>query len=414
MWEAVHTLTSLNHKNGSDQPTLPSVFTLYFSGLDHMEHIAQDNPEEARLAYLDQIDGLLAQFFAGHPAITRNHFEKPTATPVRTDPIPWPGLLHSQAWQHTAVLLVSDHGHTPVRWVDALGIEDLKLIFEELSETAGRPYHLEEPSLVTHTALSKIRALWGLVEEGSVSSRANIVPTLNGGVLGLHIKPFEGSWSQRPDFTHDVKPVLEALLLTMHQSHYDPEAVLYFTGSQYVVLPYTVSKDRTLQLRPWLAVDQSLLNTADFPDAAVRLKGLASRLPGDPASAPDLLFLADRSRQLTYANKREWRVLEGLKMENHRHFQSDHGHLQADESVVPMIFVLGSDPGTHPHATLCHASIVDITPTVLDLLGLLPSFEQALVARPSDLKGQSLKRWLEDSLSPSGLSQPLCASRMIP
>ena len=59
-------------------------------------------------------------------------------------------------------------------------------------------------------------------------------------------------------------------------------------------------------------VKSSPLNTSTLPDAALRLKGLAARLPGGPESAPDLLFLADRSRQLTYANKREWRVLEGL------------------------------------------------------------------------------------------------------
>jgi arylsulfatase A-like enzyme len=406
LWEAVHELGS-----GSQQPALPSVFTLYFSGLDHMEHIAQDKPEEVRLAYLDQIDSLLARFFAGHPAITRNHFEKPTAKPVQTDAIAWPGLVQSPAWPHTAVLFVSDHGHIPVNWVDALGIEDLKLIFEELSETSGRPYRVEEPSLVTHSALSKIRAMWGFIEEGSVSERSNIVPTLNGGVLGLHLKPFEGSWSQRPEYGRDVKPVLETLLLTMHQNRYDPEAVLYYTGSRYVVVPYTVL-DRGIQLLPWLEIGESRLQGDEFPDAALRLQGLASSMPGDPVSAPDLILLADRSRKLTYANKREWRVLEGLKRENHRHFRSDHGHLHADESIVPLIFVLGSDPGTHPHATICHASIVDVTPTVLDLLGVLPSYEQALKARPAELRGHSLKGPLEGSLSMSALSPPLCAPQI--
>ena len=411
LWEAVHTLTSFREK---DTKGLPSVFTLYFSGLDHMEHVAQKNPEEARLAYLDHIDTLLAQFFAGHPAITRNHFEKPTAKPVRVDPIAWPGLMDASAWQRTAVILVSDHGHTPVRWVDALGIEDLKMIFAELSESTGRSYQVEEPSLVTHTTLSKIRALWGFVEEGSVSSRANIVPTVNGGVLGLHIKPFNATWKERPDFTRDVKPVLEALLLTMHQNQYDPQAVLFLNGSQYDFLPYSVSKDGVLHLGPWTEIDHSPLNTATLPDAALRLKGLASRLPDDPVSAPDLLFLADRSRQLTYANKREWRVLEGLKAENHRHFRSDHGHLLADESVIPMIFIFGSDLGMQPHASICHASIVDITPTVLDFLDLLPAFEQALATRPSHQKGRSLKAWLDDSLFPSADSAHLCAPGLVP
>ena len=412
LWEAVHTLTSFQEKHSTGSPALPSVFTLYFSGLDHMEHVTQYDPEEARLAYLDQVDQLLAQFFAGHPAITRNHFEMPTAKPVRVDPIDWPGLMAAPAWQQTAVVLVSDHGHTPVRWVDAIGIEDLKLIFAELSESSGRPYQLEEPSLVTHTTLSKIRALWGFIEEGSVSSRANIVPTLNGGALGLHIKPLQGTWKERPDYTRDVKPVLEALLVTLHQNHHDPQAILFFNGSQYVLLPYRVSKDRTLQLGPWTEIDQSPLNTATLPDAALRLKGLASRLPGDPESAPDLVLLADRSRQHTYANKREWRVLEGLKVENHRHFRSDHGHLLADESVIPMLFMFGSDRGTQPHASICHASIVDVTPTILDVLGLLEPFENAIAARPSGLRGQSLKSSLEHSMEGRAGDETLCPASL--
>jgi hypothetical protein len=90
--------------------------------------------------------------------------------------------------------------------------------------------------------------------------------------------------------------------------------------------------------------------------------------------------------------------LEGLKEENHRHFRSDHGHLNAAESLVPMIFVFGSDQGTRAHSTLCHASVVDVTPTVLALLGLLPSYEEELKARPLGLKGHSLKAHLEGSL----------------
>ena len=148
------------------------------------------------------------------------------------------------------------------------------------------------------------------------------------------------------------------------------------------------------------------------PDAALRLKGLASRMPGDPESAPDLLILADRRRQLTYANKRDWRVIEGLKVENHRHFRSDHGHLLADESVVPMIFMFGSDPGTQPHASICHASIVDITPTILDMLGLLDSFDSAMAARPSGLRGHSLKSSLERVMEGRAGDETLCEASL--
>ena len=102
-------------------------------------------------------------------------------------------------------------------------------------------------------------------------------------------------------------------------------------------------------------------------------------------------FMADRTKQLTYANKQEWRVIEKLKTDSHKHFHSDHGHLMSAESVVPMVFAVGSDPGSLPHATICHASLVDITPTILDALGLLASFENDMVARPSTPRGHSLK-----------------------
>jgi len=62
---------------------------------------------------------------------------------------------------------------------------------------------------------------------------------------------------------------------------------------------------------------------------------------------------------------------------------------------VPIIFAVGSDPGSQPHATICHASLVDITPTILDVLGLLAPFEKAMAARPSDLLGHSLKNSVE-------------------
>ena len=105
-----------------------------------------------------------------------------------------PIRLHGQACQysgleHTLLVLASDHGHTPVRWAEALGLEDLKLVFEELSENTGRAYSLEEPSLVNETVWSKVRALWGLVEEGHVSGQSNVVATLNGGTLGFTLNP---------------------------------------------------------------------------------------------------------------------------------------------------------------------------------------------------------------------------------
>jgi hypothetical protein len=402
LWEAVHVLDTLNKSPEKPAPGLPSVFTLYFAGLDHVEHLSREGiggkgVEEARLAYLDHLDRLIAKFLTGDPAVTRNHFENPTSAPVPADPITWPGIINSPAWQHTLLVLASDHGHTPVRWVEALGLEDLKIVFKELSENQGLAYNLEQPSLINETVWSKVRALWGLAEEGHISGQANVVATLNGGTLGLHLKPRDKPWSQRPNYVNEVKPVLEHLLLTLHVNAHGPEAVLYNSGTHYVVIPYTVTES-SVQLLPPMEVVDGPLNTATFPMAVERLNGLASNMPGDPSSAPDIILLADRSKQLTYANKQEWRVIEGLKIDDHRHFHSDHGHLRGPESAVPIIFAVGSDSGSHPHATICHASLVDITPTVLDVLGLLASFEDAMAARPSHPRGHSLKNSIESIL----------------
>src|SRR5205085_9379492 len=98
--------------------------------------------------------------------------------------------------------------------------------------------------------------------------------------------------------------------------------------------------------------------------AVQRLNGLASRLPTDPQSAPDIILLADRSKKLTYLNKKDWRVLERLDVTTHRHFHSDHGHLDASDSLVPIIFVRGGQEGSEALSTICNASLVDVTPTI--------------------------------------------------
>ena len=54
---------------------------------------------------------------------------------------------------------------------------------------------------------------------------------------------------------------------------------------------------------------------------------------------------------------------------------------------VPMMFVRGGQEGRDALASICEASLVDITLTILDILGLLPSFNTALQNRPDAVKG---------------------------
>ncbi|MEO8340752.1 MAG: hypothetical protein ABI604_13720 [Nitrospirota bacterium] len=66
--------------------------------------------------------------------------------------------------QRSLLVFVSDHGHTPIDWNKALGIDDLKIVFDELNDTRGTAYRLEIPSLIDETPTSEVRASCRAVE----------------------------------------------------------------------------------------------------------------------------------------------------------------------------------------------------------------------------------------------------------
>ncbi|HSL04371.1 MAG TPA: alkaline phosphatase family protein [Nitrospiraceae bacterium] len=412
LWEAVRALQNFNGAvTDGGELRLPSLMTIYFAGLDHAEHLSPEDPEQARVAYLKHLDDLIAKFIAGDRAIVRQHHATPFSEVTPIDPIQWRGLRDESVMGRTLFVFVSDHGHTPIEWNKALGVDDLKIVFDELNVTRGKAYRLEMPSLIDETPLSKVRASFGLVSNGRISGDSNVVATLNGGALGFYVKPSAGQWKDNPDYQGDIVPMLEHLLLTLHKNEQGPEAVLYKHGSGYVYIPYQYD-GATVHLLPAVVLDQSPLNTDAYPMAVRRLNGLASRLPTDPLSAPDIILLADRAKHLTYLNKQDGRVLEKLDVTTHRHFHSDHGHLNASDSLVPMMFVRGGQEGRDALGAICEASLVDITPTILDILGLLPSFEAAMQNRPDEVKGHSLKPAMDRILTkaPPMVSGNVCAS----
>jgi len=412
LWEAVRAIQNLNGTaKAKGELRLPSLMTIYLAGLDHAEHISPEDPEQGHLEYLKHLDDLIAKFIAGDRAIVRNHHATPLSEVTAVDPIQWGGLQNEPVMQRTLFVFVSDHGHTPIDWNKALGIDDLKIVFDELNDTRGTAYRLEVPALIDETVLSKVRALLRFFSDGTISGSANVVATLNGGALGFHVKPSAGEWKDNPDYHKDIVPMLEHVLLTLHKNEQGPEAVLYKHENRYAYIPYQYN-GAAVHLLPEVSLDQSPLNSPAYPMAVRRLNGLASRLTTDPRSAPDVILLADRTKKLTYLNKQNGLVLEKLNMATHRHFHSDHGHLNASDSFVPMIFVRGGQEGNEALASICEASLVDITPTILDILGLLPSFTAALQNRSDEVKGHSLKPAIDRILTkaPPTVSENVCAS----
>jgi hypothetical protein len=399
LWDAVHAIQQFNDGDlTSGTLRLPSVMTIYFAGLDHAEHVSPEDPEQARLEYLAHLDDLIAKFIAGDPALTKQHHASTGSGMRAIDPIQWGGLLNEAVIQRTLFVLVSDHGHTAIDWNTAVGIDDLKSVFDELNAVRGTAYRLELPSLIDDTWVSKVRAAFGLFSRGTIASESNVVATLNGGALGFHVKPSSGEWTENPDYHRDLVPIVEHVLLTLHTNHQDPEAVLVKQDNRYAYLPYRYD-GTTVQLLPTVSLEQSRLNTTAYPMAVRRVTGLASRLATDPQSAPDIILLADRSKQLTYLNKQDGRVLEKLDVSTHRHFHSDHGHLNASDSLVPILFVRGGQEEGEALASLCEASVIDLTPTVLDILGLLPSFQASVQNRPEEMTGHSLKSAMDRILA---------------
>ena len=411
LWAAVKALQNFNASAQEGvELQLPSLMTIYFAGLDHAEHLSPENPEKARLEYLKHLDDLIAKFISGDRAITRHHHATPVSGVTQVDPIEWRGLRDEPVMQRTLFVLVSDHGHTPIEWDKALGIEDLKITFDGPTGTNGKAYHLESPTFYEETFLSGVLSLFGFISHGTISGDSTLVATLNGGALGLHVKATQGQWKDSPDYQDDIVPMLEHLLLTLHKNEQGPEAVLYKRDNRYVFIPYHYD-GATIRLLPAVDLSQSPLNHAAYPLAVPRLNGLASRLPLDPQTAPDIILLADRSKKLSYLNKQDSRVIERLDVATHRHFHSDHGHLNASDSLVPIIFVRGGQEGSDALDSICEASLVDITPTLLDILGLLPSFDAELRNRPDEVKGHSLKPAIDRILtkgSPAG-SGNVCA-----
>jgi hypothetical protein len=153
---------------------------------------------------------------------------------------------------------------------------------------------------------------------------------------------------------------------------------------------------------PAEAITEEVFRPEEYPLAIERLNQLARQRPSDPMSAPDLIVLADRSRHLTFTNHQDERVIEGLDLRSRRHFHADHGHLNGTDSFVPILFRVGAYSGDRPLSLICQARVSDLTPTVLDILGIYDAFDAALRDYPPPMRGESLKSLAAKVLAGNG------------
>jgi hypothetical protein len=356
IFETVDALQKYNRDRTAADFRLPTITTIYFAGLDHELHIGG---HEAGLHHLVEIDAMIAQLIAGAPVIPRFRADNSNAIDEIRG---WKGLkaLLGERYARTLFVLASDHGHSDVNWRVAIGVTAIKRAIDGLTRSRGSPYSLNLPRPWTkHT------------------HNGNVVTTLNGGSLGLYIAAGGTNWLREPDFRSDLLPLLRDFLPILHGTSREPEAVLILHEGRYKKLQYAIrSGELELDSPNFIPLDKAFgALKALYPDAERRLAGLlpTSRTQARRYSAPDIIVLADRNRQHTFANDQDPEFEGGRDLPVGEQLKSDHGHLTRDDSLVPIIFASEAfqlSNGQEALSSVCDASVVDITPTVVDILGL--------------------------------------------
>lgn len=392
------TVDALCRLNGGCTPTgttrqafrLPTVTTIYFAGLDHELHIGG---RDAGTNHLTEVDSIVSQFING---ATVSRLGLGSEAPA--DSRPWKGLktLAGEQYCRTVFVLVADHGHSEINWRAAVGTRALERAVNGIARGNGRRYQLVIPTLTNPNV-----------------AKHDVVATLNGGLLGIYVQAGAETWARDPDYDNDLLPLLRGLLAVLHETGRDPETVLLRQAGEYVEFRYSMASGR-LDRAQRLPLRRSRFQefASLFPDAVRRIEGLlpVSRTMMRRYNAPDIIVLADRSRKQTFANDQDVEFQPGAKLPSARQLKSDHGHLTLEDSLVPIIFASESfrrpsDPEREREPSLssvCNASVVDITPTLVELLFGAGSWSDQAVRHPRHA-GRSLvdtlkkaQRGLED------------------
>lgn len=405
IWEAVKSLQEYNRGREESGFQLPTLMTIYFAGLDHEEHIADD--ETKALTYLKEIDALMKQFIDGAAEIGRYPFHPKGPVDVITG---WKGLKHyEEVFRKTLFVVVSDHGHTRIEWRRAVGIKEIKEAVDQLRRRSGNTsYELYMPR-----------------PAGTHKVSGDLVTVLNGGSLGIYVRNAGRGWEESPNFEKDILPVLERLLPILDGVSRKPEFVFYRSGNEYMDFQYEIRKGLLVNTKSVKLNDSPLVNSPQlYPDAYRRLLGLVDfpQTLLQRRSGPDIVLLADRKNRLTFANSQDPEFRAGKDIPTDHQLTSDHGPLGAEDSLVPIIFAFGGRGNTtQPSETLksiCEASVVDVAPTILDLLGVYKeplsqgkSYEQLLAGIYPRYMGHSLKDVVQSILR-NQTGENICSSRV--
>jgi hypothetical protein len=344
---------------------LPTITTIYFPGLDHRMHItAPPIDGDSHQGYLNHISSILKGLFEGTVIQDRDGKD-----------VIWPGLSNfDKLKNNTVYVILSDHGHTPIASGKALSNRTIEILLAKSS-----------PNLKVHkTDLSFLaKGSHRISYSGDPSEDENAFVTINGGSAGIYLKNPEGGWSSLPldahvyDVARNLSQFIDNGKIDDVQAMFVRQGAAYFecrlikglrdiNGNQ---LPRSTSAFSCENLNP---------ATGYGPNWHQRIQGLIR--PEDsqnPFSAPDIILLANRNRYITFANDQHPWTSESEDSPGIPKLHSDHGHLSDFDSEVPIVFFGPRFAKLETPLTLLPPmNIVDVAPTVLDMLGLYNNYCQ--------------------------------------
>ncbi|MGE5458151.1 MAG: alkaline phosphatase family protein, partial [Methanococcaceae archaeon] len=287
------------------------ITTIYLPGLDGYSHWLGPNgvdPYNQEYYLIHNVDGQIGRLINGGCALQNL---------LGVCSIEYPGLKNNGLMIETVIVIVSDHGQTPVKIAPEFRIT--KDILEQKLLSAG--YDIDDH---------------GLLEGGY-----NAVAASNGGMGQIYI----GNISTNDWNTMGYSDLQPALVAFKSEPYVD--VVLFRLTSGYLV--YTGGMGAGME-----SLETFFAGKADYVDAVNRIKSLDSERSGD------IILLAKASDGYYFDDPAAFPTPDQLLL-------GEHGGLNPDESYIPLIF---SGPTIRKGETdPTPARSIDMAKTLADLLG---------------------------------------------